>query len=96
MSDSLWDLTCLFKNGKNVFYAPKEEYQLSKERIYERHLSKDKEEVRLKEIEEQYNAVVKNENMMNKFDYVFTNNYDQDSEDRMIELIQTIMNSENN
>jgi guanylate kinase len=68
----------------------------AKERIYERHLSKDKEEVRLKEIEEQYNAVVKNENMMNKFDYVFTNNYDQDSEDRMIELIQTIMNSENN
>ena len=68
----------------------------AKERIYERHLSKDKEDVRLKEIEEQYNAVVKDENMMNKFDYVFTNNYDQDSEDKMIELIQTIMNSENN
>jgi subfamily B ATP-binding cassette protein MsbA len=36
------------------------------------------------------------ENEIKKFDYIFTNNYDQDSEDRMIELIQTIMNSENN
>ena len=36
------------------------------------------------------------EQIKNKFDYVFTNNYDQDSEDKMIELIQTIMNSENN
>jgi guanylate kinase len=79
----------------SIYILPKS-LDNAKERIYERHLSKDKEEVRLKEIEEQYNAVVKDENMMNKFDYVFTNNYDQDSEDRMIELIQTIMNSENN
>ena len=66
----------------------------AKNRIYARHLSKDKEEVRLKEIEEQYEAVVNNKDVIEKFDYVFTNNYDQDSEEKMIELIQTIINSE--
>ena len=87
---------CVIRNRFFLIYILPKSLDNAKERIYERHLSKDKEEVRLKEIEEQYNAVVKDEKMINKFDYIFTNNYDQDSEDRMIELIQTIMNSENN
>jgi len=65
----------------------------TKEKLHERNLAKEKEEIRLTEIEEQYNLVTCNPEMLKKFDYVFTNNYDENSAEDMIELVRGILNN---
>lgn len=64
----------------------------AKEQTLKRGLSKEKEEERLREIDLQYNYFVKDKGLQDKFDYVFYNNFDEESENKLIELVKEIMN----
>ena len=63
----------------------------AKEQTLKRGLSKEKEEERLREIDLQYNYFVKDKSLQDKFDYVFYNNFDEESENKLIELVKEIM-----
>ena len=63
----------------------------AKQQTLKRGLSKEKEEERLREIDLQYNYFVKDKSLQDKFDYVFYNNFDEESENKLIELVKEIM-----
>lgn len=58
----------------------------------DRHLSKEKETERILEIQEQYNTFITNKDLQSKFDYIVYNNFDKSSEDKLLDLINKIIN----
>lgn len=75
-----------------IYLIPKD-INKALEKIKKRNLSKEKEQERLTEIEEQYNEFMNNKKLQEKFDYIIYNNYDEESEEEIIELIRKIMNN---
>ena len=63
----------------------------AKDATLKRGLSKEKEEERLREIDLQYNYFMKDKSLQDKFDYVFYNNFDEESENKLVNLVEEIM-----
>ena len=63
-----------------------------KEQTRKRHLNPNVERKRLLEIDEHYNSFMKNKNLRDQFDYIVYNNYDNDSLNQIIELVNKILN----
>ena len=63
----------------------------SKQKLIERNLRPEEQEMRLKKIEEEYQAVMKDKNLRSQFDDIFYNNYDLDSERKLIELVKSVI-----
>ena len=59
--------------------------------IKQRNLSKDKEDERIKEVYEQYNNFIKNKKLQEKFDYIVYNNFNNDSKNKLMNLIERIV-----
>ena len=76
---------------KTIYIMPSD-LKLAKEKTKERNLSKEKEIERIKEIEEHYNNINNNTELRNQFDYFLYNNYDKESEKKMLELVKKILN----
>lgn len=77
---------------KTIYILPND-LNIAKEKTKERNLPKDKEIERLNEIDEHYNNITTNKELYNQFDYVFYNNYDKQSEEKLLELVRSIMNN---
>ena len=75
---------------KTIYIMPNN-LDTAKEKTKERNLPKNKEIERLNEIDEHYNIITTNKELYNQFDYVFYNNYDKESEEKLIELVRDIM-----
>lgn len=75
---------------KTIYIMPSD-LNIAKDKTRERHLPKDKEIERLDEIDEHYNNITSNKELLDEFDYVFYNNYDNNSEQKLIELVKSIM-----
>lgn len=73
-----------------IYLIPKD-INKALEKIKERNLTKEKEEERLKETNQQYNEFINNKELQEKFDYILYNDYDVESENKLIELIKKIM-----
>ena len=80
------------RNDIKTIYIFPTDIQIPIEKAKERNLSKEKELERIAELQEQYEYVKNNIDFQNKFDYIFYNNYDQESEIKLIELIKEIKN----
>lgn len=78
---------------KTIYIFPND-LEKAKEETRLRNLSKEKEEKRLIEIEEQYNKIKENKRFQQKFDYIFYNNYDNESEEKLIELVEKMLKKE--
>lgn len=74
-----------------IYLVPRN-IDIALKKLKERNLTKEKEQERLQEIEEQYSKFMNNKELQNMFDYVIYNDYDEKSEDKIIELIKRIMN----
>lgn len=74
-----------------VIYLLPRDIEIAKNKTRERHLALDVEEARLKEIDEHYTRINTDENLRNMFDYVVFNNYDAESEDKIIELANNLI-----
>lgn len=79
---------------KTIYILP-EDIETAKEQTRKRNLSKEKEEERIKEIEEHYNKICTDNNLRNMFDYIVYNNYDEDSEKKIMELVKKLLNENN-
>ncbi len=75
---------------KTIYIFP-QDIDIAKSKITERNLEKSKEKERLLEMEEHYNNVISNEKLKNKFDYIIYNNYDKNSEDKILDLVKKIL-----
>jgi len=78
---------------KTIYIMPCD-LEIAKQKTKDRNLSKEKEAERLMEIDEHYNKITTDENLRKQFDYFFYNNYDEESETRLLELVQKILNDE--
>lgn len=76
---------------KTIYILPKN-IETAKEKTRSRNLSTEKETERLKEIDEHYNKILTDSNLRNMFDYIIYNNYDKNSENEILELVQKILN----
>ena len=76
---------------QTIYILPKD-LEIPKQKARERNLSKEKEIERIREIDEQYNIFVNDNNLQNKFDYFLYNNYDKESEQQLLNLVKNILN----
>ena len=75
---------------KTIYIMPTN-INVAKEKAKERNLSTEKEQERLNEIDEHYNRITSDENLKNQFDYIIYNNYDRESEQKILELVFKIL-----
>ncbi len=84
------------KNAKDVYaiYIMPNDYERAKNELKKRGLPKKAEEDRLMEIDEHINNFTHNKELQKQFDCIFINNYDVDSNNRLLELINNKLNEE--
>ncbi len=76
---------------KTIYIFP-EDLEIPKQQAKKRNLSKEKEEERIKEIDEQYSLMKNDKEMQAKFDYIIYNRYDENSLNEIINLIKGMKN----
>ena len=78
------------KNAKNVFaiYMIPKDLKRAKQELQKRNLSKEVEQKRLKEIDEQIKEYKKNKNLQKQFDYVFVNDYSENAKNDLLKIIK--------
>ena len=77
-------------NIKTIYIFPKD-ISIPKEKLKERNLNPEQEKERLQEIEEQYNRVYKDTEFKSKFDYIFYNNYTEESKKELINIVRNML-----
>ena len=60
----------------------------AKQELQKRNLSKEVEQKRLKEIDEQIKEYKKNKNLQKQFDYVFVNDYSEKAKNDLLKIIK--------
>ena len=78
------------KNAKNVFaiYMIPKDLKRAKQELQKRNLSKEVEQKRLKEIDEQIKEYKKNKNLQKQFEYVFVNDYSEKAKNDLLKIIK--------
>lgn len=90
--NTIFDFKKICPNLRSIYIFPKN-IEMAKEQTKKRHLNYRVEKDRLLEIDEHYNRILSDENLRNQFDYIFYNNYDKESEDKLIELVKKLLNN---
>ena len=78
---------------KTIYILPTD-LEKAKNETKKRNLSKEKEIERLNEIDEHYNRINSDKKLHNEFDYFFYNNYDKESEQKLLNLVLAILENE--
>ena len=78
------------RNAENVFaiYMFPSDIEIAKKELKKRNLSKEIEIKRLQEIDEHINEFFANKELQNQFDYMFTNNYDEQSIEKLLNIVK--------
>lgn len=77
-------------NIVTIYLLPKD-INIAIEKLKERGLTKEKEEARIQELQEQYHTFMENKELQQQFDYIIYNNYDDASKEEIIHLIEKIL-----
>lgn len=77
---------------KTIYILP-EDINMAIEKLKQRNLTKESENERIAEIQEQYHNFMKNKELQKQFDYIVYNHYDEESEEKIMQLIKKIMKS---
>lgn len=80
---------------KTIYILPTE-LAKAREETKKRNLSEKKEKERIREIDEHYYRITTDEKLRNMFDYIVYNNYDNESENKIMELVKEILHNEKN
>lgn len=73
-----------------IYLLPKD-IEDAKNKTRQRHLSSVVEKQRLLEIDEHFKNITTNKDLQNMFDYTLYNNYDKESEEKVIDLVKKLM-----
>ena len=90
--NTIFDFKKICPNLRSIYIFPKN-IEMAKEQTKKRHLNSRVEKDRLLEIDEHYNKMLSDYNLRKQFDYIFYNNYDKESEDKLIELVKKLLNN---
>lgn len=74
-----------------VIYLLPKDIEMAKDKTRQRHLSPIVEQQRLLEIDEHFHKIESDANLRNMFDYMVYNNYNQDSEREIVDLVGKLM-----
>lgn len=88
---TIYDFKKICPNLVSVYILPTH-IEVAKEQTIKRNLKIDVEKSRLKEIDEHYNRFISDESLRKQFDYIVYNNYDKQSENNIINLVESILN----
>lgn len=77
-----------------VLYLFPQDIEIAKQKTRQRGLAPEVEEKRILEIDEHYERIKKDEQLRNMFDYIQYNNYDKESDERILHFIQKIITQE--
>ena len=78
---------------KTIYILPKN-IEMAKDQTKKRELTPEKEQERLKEIDEHYNRFINDKELQKQFDYIVYNNYDDDSKEEIISLVKKLVEEE--
>lgn len=78
---------------KTIYILPAN-LEMAKQKTIERNLPKEKEQERLQEIEEHYHNITTNNDLRNQFDYIVQNAYNEESEQKILKLVEDLLNEE--
>lgn len=91
--DTIYDFKRICPDIKTIYLMPKN-IDIAKTKLIERHLKPETQEARLAEINEHYKKITTDKKLLSMFDYVVYNNYDKESEDKVINLVKNILEGE--
>lgn len=74
---------------KTIYILPRD-INVAIQKTKERNLSQDKEMERIEEIKEQYNRFLNDENLRKKFDFCIYNDYNINSKNQIIDIINNL------
>jgi len=80
-------------NIVTIYLLPKD-ISIAIEKLKERGLTKEKEEDRIQELQEQYHAFMEDKGLQEQFDYIIYNNYDEASKDQILKLVERLLKKE--
>lgn len=75
---------------KTIYLLPRD-INVAKEMLCQRNLDSATQKARLDEIDEHYNRIMSDKDLLNMFDYVLYNNYDVESENQVINLVKKLL-----
>lgn len=87
---TIYDWKKVVPDIKSIYIMPTN-LEIAKKKTIDRNLPKAKEIERLNEIDEHFNRITKDKHLQNQFDYIVYNNYDEESEQKLIELVRTLI-----
>jgi len=74
-----------------TIYLLTRDINVAKEMLCQRNLDSATQKARLDEIDEHYNRIMSDKDLLNMFDYVLYNNYDVESENQVINLVKKLL-----
>lgn len=89
--NTIFDFKRICPNVVAIYIFPTN-IEMAKEETRKRHLDSNVEEQRLMEIDEHYNKIISDRKLREQFDYIVYNNYDNESENKIIELVNNLLN----
>ena len=87
------DFKIICPNIKTIYLFPKD-VNISKQMLKDRNLKPEIEKKRLDEIDQHLEYVKNNKELINLFDYILYNNYDEKSKDEVINIVKNIKKKE--
>ena len=88
--ETIYDLKKICPNLKTIYLMPND-INVSKKMLKDRKLDEIVEKQRITEIEEHYNKITTDKDLIKMFDYVIYNNYDKKTDEDVINLVKNIM-----
>ena len=88
---TIYDWKKIRPDIKTIYIFPKD-VEIAKQKTRERNLASEKEKERISEIDEHYNRILQDEDLRKQFDYIVYNNYDEESDLEIINLVKRLMN----
>lgn len=87
---TIYDWKKIRPDIKTIYIMPTN-LEIAKQKTIDRHLPKKKEIDRLNEITEHFNRITSDKKLQNQFDFLLYNNYDEKSEQNLLELVQKLI-----
>lgn len=87
---TIYDWKKIRPDIKTIYILPKD-IEIAKQKTRERNLSPEKEIERLREIDEHYDKIINDKDLSNQFDHIVYNNYDEETDCKIIELVKEMM-----
>lgn len=92
---TIFDFKKVCPHLRTIYIFPND-IETAKDKTRQRNLEPSVEKNRLLEIDEHYKKITTDENLRNQFDHFLYNNYDKESEQKVLDLVYNMIMNDNN